>query len=832
MKIADIANKNHVSSEHIMEICRDLGIPCENEDTDISDKHIFLVEKKIEVTKAQKAKKTLELMEKKSEQDAKSKSAKKIKLKRKVHVSKGLITEKPDEAKKEEGEEAAVRKHEEKAETKTHETAAKPAAERTDHTFKRTDKPYHRQDRTPDRDNKDRPQFRGRGPVKDRPPLREGAKRSDHILPKSIPEKDKESIKEHTKETSRKKLKGKVKGKEKDKYRKFNDELDEKDIFTKKKKPQPEFKKKEASSPELIEITENILVGDLAHKLNIKANTIIAQLMKLGVMATINQAIDSDTAVILAAEYNTNVKVVSLYEETVIRTEEEDKPEDRTPRPPIVTVMGHVDHGKTKLLDTIRETNVMDQEFGGITQHIGAYKIEVKNHAITFLDTPGHAAFTTMRARGAKVTDIVILVVAVNDGVMPQTIEAINHAKEAGVPVIVALNKIDLPEANPQKVRQELSGYGLAPEQWGGTTLYAEISAKNKINIEELLDLILIQAEMLELKANTKVMAKGTVLESRIDRGRGSVPTILVQNGVLKIGDPFVVGVYSGKVRAMFDDKGIQINEAGPSTPVEVLGISGVPSAGDPFQVVESEKYSKQISNKRQELKRLETAKKVKKVTLANLNEMIKEGEIKELKIIIKADVDGSAQALQEALEKLSTSEIRVKVIHSGAGSINDSDIMLASASKAITIGYHVRPTAKVADLAEKENVDILFFNIIFEATDAIKAALEGMLSPDIKEEFAGSGEVKQTFKISRLGTIAGSIVLKGKIHKNDNIRLLRDGVVVFTGKIKSLQRYKNEVSEVGTDQECGFTIEGFNDIKEGDTFEAYSMVEVAKTLD
>jgi translation initiation factor IF-2 len=553
--------------------------------------------------------------------------------------------------------------------------------------------------------------------------------------------------------------------------------------------------------------------------------------MKLGVMATINQIIDSETAEILAAEYKTEVKVVSLFEETVIKINEVEKPEDVVTRPPVVTIMGHVDHGKTKLLDTIRKTNVVDQEFGGITQHIGAYKIFIKNHYITFLDTPGHSAFTTMRARGASVTDIVVLVVAVNDGVMPQTIEAINHAKDANVPTIVALNKIDLPDANPQKVRQELSNYGLAPEEWGGNTLYAEISAKNNLNIDKLLELILIQAEILELKANPKIMAKGTVLESRIDRGRGSVPTILVQQGTLKVGDPFVVGVCSGRVRAMFDDRGNPIDEALPSTPVEVLGITGIPSAGDPFQVVESDKYSKQISQKRQELKRVETAKKIKKVTLENLNEMIKEGEIQELKIIIKADVDGSVQALQEELEKLSTGDIRVKVIHGGTGTINESDVMLASASNAIVIGYHIRPTTKIADLAEKESVSIKLFNIIFEATNSIKAAMVGMLKPDFKEEYAGSGEVKEIFKMSKLGTIAGSIVTKGKVQRTNRIRLIRDGIVIYDGKLKSLKRYQDDVSEVGTNQECGFTIDGFNDIKAGDTFEAYTIVEVAKTL-
>jgi translation initiation factor IF-2 len=823
MKIADIAAKNHVSKDHIIEICNELGIAYTDENSDISGKDVFLVEKKIEVLKTEKTKKTLKLMEKKSEKNADSASGKKIKLKRKVHVSKGLIKDKSEP------------QHAEKKEVK------KGAEE------DREKKVIKRDERRPERDRthaqhaqRERPgeKYKGREFGRDRQTAGQARpstfqKKPENLGRTKTAEADKESIKEHTKETSRRKLHGK----EKDKNKKFNEEkfkgekFLEKDIILRKKKP-AEVVKREIVTPDKIEITENISVGDLAHKLNIKANEVIAKLMKLGVMATINQIIDSETAEILAGEYNTQVKVVSLFEETVIKSNEVENPDDLISRPPVVTIMGHVDHGKTKLLDTIRKTNVVDQEFGGITQHIGAYKIFINDHYITFLDTPGHAAFTTMRARGAKVTDIVVLVVAVNDGVMPQTVEAINHAKDAGVPTVVALNKIDLPEANPQRVKQELSNYGLVPEEWGGHTLYAEISAKNNINIDKLLELILIQAEILELKANPKIMSKGTVLESRIDRGRGSVPTILVQQGILKVGDPFVVGVCSGKVRAMFDDKGNPLNEAPPSTPVEVLGITGIPSAGDPFQVVESEKYSKQISNKRQELKRVESAKKVKKVTLENLNEMIKEGEIQELKIILKADVDGSVQALTEELQKLATGDIRAKVIHSGTGTINESDVMLASASNAIIIGYHIRPTAKIADLAEKESVSIQLFNIIFEATNSIKAAMQGMLKPDYKEEIMGLGEIIKTFKISKIGTIAGSVVTKGKIQKINSIRLIRDGIVIYNGKIKSLRRYQDEASEVGVNQECGITIDGFNDIKVGDTFEAYTMVEVAKKLD
>jgi len=633
-----------------------------------------------------------------------------------------------------------------------------------------------------------------------------------------------------------KKNKGLDKEKEKEKHkekesRRLNkrEKEDAEKALILKKKQTAELRR--LASPDKINITESVTVGELSKKLNVKASEVIGKLMKLGVMATINQVIDSDTASILSAEYNTEVSVVSLFDETVIKNDQEDKAEDSVTRPPVVTVMGHVDHGKTRLLDAIRSAKVIESEFGGITQHIGAYTVAVGDKKITFFDTPGHAAFTTMRARGASITDIVILVVAANDGVMPQTIEAISHAKAANVPIIVAINKIDLPEANTAKVRQELTQFGLIPEEWGGTTLFAEISAKQNLNIDQLLELVIIQAEMLELKANPKLLAKGAVIESRLDPGRGAVSTVLIQSGTLHVGDPFVVGVYSGKVRAMFDDKGIPIEEAGPSVPVEILGISGVPAAGDPFECVEGDRMAKQVSQKRLEYKRIESAKKVRKVTLESLNEMIKEGEVKDLVVIVKADVDGSAQALTEALEKLSNEEIRVRVIHSGAGGINDSDVMLASASNAIIIGYHVRPTGKVSDLADKENVSIKFYNIIFEATDDIKAAMEGMLSPIFEEKILGTGEIRQVFKVSKIGSIAGCVCMSGKITRKAKMRILREGVVVFDGPLASLKRYKDDVSVVEAGQEFGFSTDNFNEMKEGDTFEAYEVIQIAKKL-
>ncbi len=595
-----------------------------------------------------------------------------------------------------------------------------------------------------------------------------------------------------------------------------------------------QFKKKEVKKtsavPKEISIMEVITVSELAKKMNLKASELISKLMSMGMMVTINQQIDSETAAILADEYGCKVNIVSLYDETEIKTEE-DREEDLEPRPPIVTIMGHVDHGKTKLLDAIRESRVSESEYGGITQHIGAYVVELSNGKITFLDTPGHEAFTLMRARGAQVTDIVVLVVAADDGVMPQTVEAINHAKEAKVPILVAINKIDLPDANVDKVKKELSEYDLIPEEWGGNTLFSEVSALKKIGIDGLLENILLQAEMLELKANYKCKAEGKILESRVDFGRGIVSTVIVERGTLRVGDAFVAGVYPGKVRAMFDDKGRNVKEATPAMPVEILGFTGIPAAGDPFQVTDSEKTARLIGEKRQELKKMEEAKNVKKITLDNLYEQIKEGEIQELKVIIKGDVHGSVEALQTALEKLSNDEIKLTVIHASAGAINENDVMLASASNAIIIGFHVRPTPSAQALAEKEKVQIKKYNIIYEAVDDIKAAMEGMLAPELKEEMLGSAEVRNTFKIPKVGTIAGCYVTSGTIKRGANVHLIRDGVEIYNGKISSLKRFKDDVKEVESGYECGIGIENFNDIKVGDVIEAYEVKEVAKKL-
>jgi translation initiation factor IF-2 len=583
--------------------------------------------------------------------------------------------------------------------------------------------------------------------------------------------------------------------------------------------------------PKEIEILETISVGELARKMNLKAGELISKLISLGVMARINDQIDHETATLVAAEYGCQTKVISLYDETVIE-EEEDMPEDLMPRPSVVTVMGHVDHGKTKLLDAIRNTDLVEAESGGITQHIGAYKVHVKDHEIVFLDTPGHEAFTMMRARGAKVTDIVVLVVAADDGVMPQTIEAIDHAKEADVPIVVAVNKIDLPDANPDKVKSELGERGIVQEEWGGDVLMVEVSALKKQGIDKLLEAILLQADMLELGANPNRRAYGNIIESKIDTGRGIVATVLIENGTLRMGDPFLAGIYPGKVRAMFDEHGQQVEQALPADPVEVIGFTGLPIAGDPFQVTENEKFAKQIGQKRQELKRFEEAKNVKKVTLENLYDQIKEGELLELKVIIKADVQGSIEALQESLEKLSTSQIRLNCIHSGVGAVNKPDIILASASNAIIISFRVRPNSMAAELAKKEKVDIRKYSIIYDVIEDVRSAMEGLLAPELQEEIIGSAEVRKVIRVPKVGNVAGCYVGNGRIERTANVRIVRDGIEVYAGKIDSLRRFKDDEREVAAGFECGIKVENFDDLKEGDVIEAFIVHEIAQKLD
>lgn len=582
-----------------------------------------------------------------------------------------------------------------------------------------------------------------------------------------------------------------------------------------------------------IKISEGTTLKEFSELIGIKIPELIKKFMELGSLVTINQPVDIDAAILVADGYGIKVEAGHEEEEIIGIEEVEERPEDLKPRAPVVTVMGHVDHGKTSLLDAIRKTKVTETEAGGITQHIGAYRVRLKNKDIVFLDTPGHEAFTTMRARGAQVTDIVVLVVAADDGVMPQTIEAINHSKAAGVPIIVAVNKIDKPDANPQRVRTELAEYDIVPEEWGGKNIFVDVSAKKRIGIDDLLEMIILQAEIMELKANPNRPAKGVIIESKLDRGRGPVATVLVQTGILKVGDAFVSGIAYGKVRALIDDMGRRIKEAGPSTPVEVLGFSEVPQAGDHFVVVEDEKKARQIAMARQHKERLAEISRQRRLKLDEIYSQIQEGEMKELNIIIKADVQGSVEAIKGALEKITHPEVKVRVIHTGVGGINESDVMLAAASNAIIIGFNVRPEAKASQAAEAEGVDIRLYRVIYEAIDDVKKALEGLLSPTLKEKVLGRAEVREIFPISRIGTVAGCYVLEGVIQRaSDGIRVIRDSIVVYEGKIASLKRFKEDVREVQAGYECGILIENFNDIKVGDILENFVIEKIAQKLE
>jgi translation initiation factor IF-2 len=580
-----------------------------------------------------------------------------------------------------------------------------------------------------------------------------------------------------------------------------------------------------------LKLSEGTTIKEFAGLIGVKLPDVIKKFMELGYMPTINQPVDADAALLVAEGFGIKLEPLPIEEDTVVT----EAPEDLSkllPRPPVVTIMGHVDHGKTSLLDAIRETKVTETEAGGITQHIGAYKINLKDKDIVFLDTPGHEAFTSMRARGAKVTDIVVLVVAADDGVMPQTVEAINHAKAANVPIVIAINKIDKPEANLSKVRNELAEHGIIPEEWGGQNIFVEVSAKKRIGIENLLEMILLQAEVMELKANPDRKARGTIIEAKLDRGRGPVATVLVQSGMLRIGDAFIAGIHAGKVRALIDETGKRVAESGPSTPVEVIGFTEVPSAGDIFTVVEDEKRARQIALARQQKEKLAEMAKTKKLTLDDLYAKIKEGEIRELNIVIKCDVQGSVEAIKDAIENITHPQVKVKVIHSSVGGINESDVMLASASSAIIIGFNVRPELKASQAAEKEGVDIRLYNVIYEAIEDVKKALEGLLEPTLKEKPIGKAEVRQLFPISKVGTVAGCYVLDGTMSRSsDGIRVIRDSVVVYDGKIAALKRFKEDVKEAQAGYECGILIENFNDIKVGDILENYIIEKIAAKL-
>lgn len=579
------------------------------------------------------------------------------------------------------------------------------------------------------------------------------------------------------------------------------------------------------NTPKKIIVRGTMTVGETAKLLHKDASEVIKKLIMLGVMATINQELDIDTILLLAGEFGVEVEVKIPVEEDRFETlEEVDEAADLKERPPVVTIMGHVDHGKTTLLDAIRSTNVSSGEAGGITQHIGAYQVEINNKKITFLDTPGHEAFTAMRARGAQMTDITIIVVAADDGVMPQTVEAVNHAKAAGLPIIVAVNKVDKPDANPDKVKQELTEYGLVPEEWGGDTIFVNVSAKQKIGLEGLLEMILLVAEVNEYKANPNKRARGAVIEAELDKSRGPVARILIQHGTLKVGDAFVAGNCFGRVRAMVNDRGRRLKEAGPSTPVEITGLTEVPQAGDPLMAFEDERKARSIAEKRASDQRQSDLGVNTRVTLDDLFRHIKEGEIKDLNVIIKADVQGSVEALKGSLEKIEVEGVRVKIIHSGAGAITESDIILAAASNAIVIGFNVRPDSQTKATAEQEKVDIRLHRVIYNAIEEIEQAMKGMLDPVYKEAVIGHAEVRNTFKISKVGTIAGCMVTSGKITRSAEMRLIRDGIVIYEGKIDSLKRFKDDAKEVAQGYECGITLDNYNDLKEGDVIEAFIM--------
>jgi translation initiation factor IF-2 len=595
-----------------------------------------------------------------------------------------------------------------------------------------------------------------------------------------------------------------------------------------KRKPQEEAPSEEVTK--VLQVNEYITVAELAGSMGVKPAEVISKCLELGFVASINQRLDMDTMQTIALEFGFEVeeiKEVGIEQEKV-------ELEDAllVPRAPVITIMGHVDHGKTSLLDYIRKSNIISGESGGITQHIGAYIVSLPDGKITFLDTPGHEAFTAMRARGVQVTDIVVLIVAADDAVKPQTIEAIDHAKAAGAPIIVAINKIDLPDAKPESIKRELSKKGLLVEEWGGKTIFVEISAKTGQGVDKLLEMILLQASIMELKCNPDRRATGVVVESKLDRGRGPIATALIQNGSLRIGDPFLAGIHWGKVRAMFDERGELVKLAGPSTPVQVLGASGLPQAGDTFVVTKNEQQAKEISLKRVRLQREKDFRKLKSLSLSEISEQIAEGKIKELKLIVKGDVAGSVEALTETLEKLSTQDVRIHIIHQGVGAINESDVLLAAATPAIVIGFHVRPDARAREIATREKVDVRLYRVIYEVEKEITGALEGLLEPEIKEELTGTVEIRELFRVPKVGQVAGCYVREGTVKRGDKVRVIRDGVIIYQSVISSLKRFKDDVREVASGFECGLKVENYEDLKAGDTLEAYQTIQLAKKLD
>ena len=667
-------------------------------------------------------------------------------------------------------------------------------------------------------------QNRPGGPGQNQPRPGEGRrnKNKGKAAPKPIvrPEVSDEEVSKQVKDTLAR-LTAKGAKSKSAKYRK-----DKRDAVAERMNEEFEREEQERST---LKVTEFVTVSELATMMNVSPTQVITACMNLGLMVSINQRLDAEALVVVAEEFGYKVEFVSVEIQEAINDEGEDKEEDLVPRPPIVTVMGHVDHGKTSLLDNIRKTNVIEGEAGGITQHIGAYSVVLNGQKITFLDTPGHEAFTAMRARGAAVTDVAIIIVAADDSVMPQTVEAINHAQAAGVPMVFAINKIDKPNANPDHIKEQLSQMNYLVESWGGKYQDQEVSAKKGLNLDKLLEKVLLEAEMLDLKANPNKKAQGTVIESTLDKGRGYVSTILVQSGTLRVGDVILSGTYTGRVKAMFNENGKKVEEAGPSTPVQVLGLNGAPQAGDTFNVMDDDRSAREIANKREQLARMQGIMTQKHVTLDEIGRRIAIGSFKELNIIVKGDVDGSIEAMSGSLIKLSKETVQVNVIHAAVGQISESDVLLAAASNAIIVGFQVRPSASARKLAEKEEIEIRLYSIIYDAINDIKDAIEGMLEPVMKEEIVASVEVLEIFKISKVGTVAGCVVREGRLQRNTPIRVIRDGIVIYTGKLGSLKRFKDDVKEVTNGQDCGLNIESFNDIRVGDIVEGYEQVEVKR---
>ena len=673
-----------------------------------------------------------------------------------------------------------------------------------------------------DRNNRPGGQQQNRGQQQNQPRPGEGRRNKNKNTPKPIvrPEVSDEEVSKQVKDTlARLTAKGaKTKA---SKYRK-----EKREAVAERMSEESAREQQERS---ILKVTEFVTVSELATMMNVSPTEVITACMNLGLMVSINQRLDAEALVVVAEEFGYKVEFVSVEIQEAIADDHEDKEEDLVPRPPIVTVMGHVDHGKTSLLDNIRKTNVIEGEAGGITQHIGAYSVELNGQKITFLDTPGHEAFTAMRARGAKITDVAIIIVAADDNVMPQTIEAINHAQAAGVPMVFAINKIDKPNANPDHIKEQLSQMNYLVESWGGKYQDQEVSAKKGLNLDKLLEKVLLEAEMLDLKANPDKKAQGTVIESTLDKGRGYVSTILVQSGTLHVGDVILSGTYTGRVKAMFNENGKKVESAGPSTPVQVLGLNGAPQAGDTFNVMEDDRSAREIANKREQLQRMQGIMTQKHVTLDEIGRRIAIGSFKELNIIVKGDVDGSIEAMSGSLIKLSKETVQVNVIHAAVGQISESDVLLAAASNAIIVGFQVRPSAAARKLAEKEEIEIRLYSIIYDAINDIKDAIEGMLEPVMKEEIVASVEVMEIFRISKVGTVAGCVVREGKLQRSTPIRVIRDGIVIYTGKLGSLKRFKDDVKEVTSGQDCGLNIESFNDVRVGDIVEGYEQVEVKR---